>query len=143
MKRLAFTVVLLGATASFAIDPAPAVVPVQVDVVRASTDGSGQTEVPPSLKKMQSDLSSRIKYSSMKVVSTKQLQLKKQAEIIDLPNQNHAELTLEKLKDGVATVKVRVPPTGATYTLAKEKSLYYQAGTHEGADVWLVLSQPK
>ena len=90
MKRLAFTVVLLGATASFAIDPAPAVVPVQVDVVRASTDGSGQTEVPPSLKKMQSDLSSRIKYSSMKVVSTKQLQLKKQAEIIDLPNQNHA-----------------------------------------------------
>ena len=60
-----------------------------------------------------------------------------------MPNQKSAELTLQGVTENVATLKVKLAPTEATYTLAKDKSLYVQGGTHEGGDVWLVLSQPK
>jgi hypothetical protein len=38
---------------------------------------------------------------------------------------------------------VKLPPTEATYTLAKDKALYLQGGAHESGEVWLMLSQPK
>ncbi len=62
---------------------------------------------------------------------------------VALPNGKAASLTLEALKDGVATLRVKLPPTDATYSLAKDKSFYLQGGAHEGGDLWLVLSQPK
>jgi hypothetical protein len=52
-------------------------------------------------------------------------------------------LSLEALKDGVATLRVKLPPTDTTYSLAKDKSFYLQGGAHEGGELWLVLSQPK
>ncbi len=128
---------LLASSALLAAEPA---VPVQVEVVQASLKPG---PVPESLKKMQTALSARIKYGSLKIRSTKQLMLSKTTETIELPNKSQAVLSLERLKDGVATVQVQVPPASATYTLAKDKSLYFQAGSHDGDDVWLVLSQPK
>ncbi len=135
--RFVVATVLLGALSAWADEP---VVPVQVEVIRASTKGG---EVPPALQKMQIALGARIKYGSMKVFSTKNIELKAAPERVALPNANHAAFSLARLKDGVATVQVEVPPTKATYTLAKNKSLYFQAGSHEGDDLWVVLSQPK
>ena len=135
--RLVLATAVLVSSLVFAAEP---VVQVRVEVVQASTKPG---EVPASLKKMQTALSARVKYGSMKVLSTKQLELKSAPQKVELPNKNQAELALTKLKDGVATLEVQVPPAKATYTLAKDKSLYFQAGSHDGDDLWLVLSQPK
>jgi hypothetical protein len=137
MRRMVIAALLSSQV--FAAEPV-ASVPVQVIVVQASTRAG---EVPASLKKMQTALGARVKYGSMKVISTTQVQLTGSGERVELPNQKHAQFSLEKLKDGVATVQVQVAPTKATYTLAKDKSLYFQAGAVDGDDLWLVLSQPK
>ncbi len=129
--------VLVSSSMVFAAEP---MVPVQVEVVQASTKPG---EVPVSLKKMQTALSARVKYGAMKVLSVKKLELKAAPQRVGLPNQNQAELSLTRLEKGVATLEVQVPPAKATYTLAKDKSLYFQAGSHDGDDLWLVLSQPK
>jgi len=135
--RFVGATVLLSSIVVLAAEP---VVPVQVEVVQASTKTG---EVPESLKKMQAALGARVKYGSMKIFSTQQLDLKRTPEKVMLPNHKQAAFTLERLKDGVATVQVEAAPTKATYTLAKNKSLYFQAGSLDGDDVWLVLSQPK
>ncbi len=135
--RFVLATAALVSSLVFAAEP---VVPVQVEVVQASAKPG---EVPASLKKMQAALSARVKYGSMKVLWAKQLELKSVPQRVDLPNKNQAELSLTKLKEGVATLEVQVPPAKATYTLAKDKSLYFQAGSHDGDDLWLVLSQPK
>ncbi len=141
MNKAVATSVMLTSLAVFAADPADPKVPVQLEVVRASTKVG---EVPESLKKMQEALASRVKYGTLQVVDSKQLELTtKAAEKVDLPNKSQAEFKLERLKSGVATVKVNVPPTQATYTLAKGRALYFQAGAFDNGDLWLVLSEPK
>jgi hypothetical protein len=116
-------------------------VPVQAEVVFAST-AAGQVE--PALVKMRDAMASKVKYLTMKRLDGKKLELvKDKPQSVALPNQKSAELTLQGVTENVATLKVKLAPTEATYTLAKDKSLYVQGGTHEGGDVWLVLSQPK
>jgi len=116
-------------------------VPVQAEVVFAST-AAGQVE--PALTKMRDAMASKVKYQTMKRLDGKKLELvKDKPQTITLPNKKSAELTLQGVTENVATLKVKLAPTEATYTLAKDKSLFVQGGTHEGGDVWLVLSQPK
>jgi hypothetical protein len=115
-------------------------VPVQAEVVLASTTAG---TVDSTLLPMQETLATRVKYQSMKKVSSVKLQLSSAPSSVALPNQKTAEVSLVSLKDNVAQVKVKVPPVDATYSLGKQKSLYVQAGPHEGGDLWLVLSQPK
>lgn len=116
-------------------------VPVQAEVVHAST-AAGTVE--PSLAKMRDAMASRVKYLSMKKLEAKKLELvANKPQLIELPNKKTAELTLQSVKDDVATLKVKLPPTEAVYTLGREKSLYLQGGAHGGGDLWLVLSQPR
>lgn len=116
-------------------------VPVQAEVVFAST-AAGQVE--PALTKMRDAMAAKVKYQTMKKLEGKRLELiKDKPQMVPLPNKKTAELTLQGVTENVATLKVKLAPTEATYTLAKDKSLFVQGGAHDGGDVWLVLSQPK
>ena len=133
--------VLLAAVLSLPVFAAEPAVPVQADIVFAST---APGTVDPTLVKMRDAMASKVKYLTMKRLDGKKLELvKDKPQTVALPNQKSAELTLQGVTENVATLKVKLAPTEATYTLAKDKSLYVQGGTHEGGDVWLVLSQPK
>ncbi len=113
-------------------------VDVQAQVVHALESGN-QVE-PASLKAMQTALGAKKKYGTLKQLSVSKLQLSKASVTVSLPNQKQATLTLESLKDDVATVRVKLPPVDATYTLGRERNVYLQAGAHAGGDLWLVLS---
>lgn len=115
-------------------------VAVQADVVFAST---APGKVDPTLTKMQETLGQKVKYLTLEKRSSQKLNVTNRGITVGLPNQKVAEITLEALKDGVATLRVKLAPTDATYTLAKDKSFYLQGGAHDGGDLWLVLSQPK
>lgn len=115
-------------------------VPVQADVVFASTSPG---KVDPSLLKMQETLGAKVKYLTLEKRSSQKLMVDEKGASVSLPNGKSASLALEGLKAGVATLRVKLPPTDATYSLAKEKSFYLQAGAHEAGELWLVLSQPK
>jgi hypothetical protein len=111
------------------------------DIVFASKESGA---VDPSLAPMQETLSARVKYLTLKKLSSHQLELSAAVSKVSLPNQKTAELTLISLsKDNVAQVHVKVPPLEATYSLGKGKSLFVQAGVHEAGELWLVISQPK
>lgn len=140
MTRLALAAVALLATAVWAEDKAEKKVPVKADVVYAATSAG---TVEPELKPMQATLAERVKYGTLKTLSTKRLELGTKPSPVELPNKKTAELFVETLKDDVATVRVKLPPAEATYKLARGKSLYLQGGAHEGGDLWLVLSMPK
>lgn len=127
---------LVFASVAFANGP----VAVQADVVFAST---APGKVDPSLAKMQETLGAKVKYLTLEKRSSQKLQVSNRGVTVALPNGKVAELTLEALKDGVATLRVKLAPTDATYSLARDKSFYLQGGSHEGGDLWLVLSQPK
>jgi hypothetical protein len=116
-------------------------VQVQADVVYAATSAGA---VDPALEKMRATLAPKVKYLTLKKLDSKTLQLIKDApRAVVLPNHKSAELTLQGVKDNVATLKVRVAPTEAIYSLGRDKSLYLQGGEYQGGDVWLVISQPK
>lgn len=136
-KPLSLAALLL----SFAALGAEPTVSVQADVVFAST-APGAVE--PSLTKMRDQMAPTKKYLTLKRLDSKRLELAQQkAEAMPLPGGKHAELTLQSLKDNVATVKVKTPSVEAVHTVAKERSLYVPAGQDNGGDVWLVVSQPK
>ena len=138
MKRWFVAVTLLVSSLALAQDPK---VPVQAEVVFAST-AAGTVE--PSLVKMRDTLAPKVKYLTLKKLDSRKLVLtKNKAETIALPNKKTAEIALDKVENDVATVKVKVPPTDATYKLAREKVLYVQGGEHDGGQVWLLLSQPQ
>jgi len=127
-------------SASFALAEDPKV-PVQAEVVFASTEAG---TVDPALVKMRDTLAPKVKYLTLKKLDSRKLVLvKNKIETIALPNAKTAELSLDKVENDVATVKVKVPPTDATYKLAREKVLYVQGGEHKGGQVWLLLSQPQ
>lgn len=136
LRRQLCLAVLVLAPLAFANGP----VAVQADVVFASTAAG---KVDPSLAKMQETLGAKVKYLTLEKRSSEKLQVTNKGVTVSLPNGKVASLTLEALKDGVATLRVKLPPTDTTYSLAKEKSFYLQGGAHEGGDLWLVLSQPK
>lgn len=116
-------------------------VPVQAEVV-LGTDPVAKSLSEP-LKVMQAALAKKKRYGTLQVLVTKQLTLEKKPTQLGLPNEKTAELSLESLKDGVATVRVKVPPADTTSTLGREGSLYLHAGKHQAGDLWLVLSHPK
>lgn len=136
-KTLACAVVMLSMTV-LAADPQ---VPVQADVVQA-LEAAGPVD--PDLVSMQQKLAEKKKYGTLKKLESKRLELVLgKAQTLALPNQKTAEVTLQDVKDNVATVKLKVPPTEAVYSLAKGKTLYFQGGAHGGGDLWLLVSQPK
>lgn len=136
-KQVAAALALLSC-AVWAAEPS---VKVQAEVIFAST---APGTVDPSLQKMRDAMAPKVKYLSMKKVESKKLELmQNKAELISLPNQKQAELTLQGLKENVATVKVKLAPTEAVYSLGRDKSLSIQGGPFEAGDLWLVLSQPK
>lgn len=138
MTRSLFTAALVLALPVLAAEPS---VPVQADVVFASTAAG---TVDPSLVKMRDAMASKVKYLTMKKLDSKKFELlKDKVQSLTLPNKKTAELTLKDLKDNVATLKLQVAPTEAVYSLGRDKSLYFQGGTHEGGDLWLVVSQPR
>ena len=128
--------VLALASMAFADGP----VAVQADVVFASTTAG---KVDPTLQKMQETLGAKVKYLTLEKRSSQKLDVDAKGVTVALPNGKSASLTLEGLKAGVATLRVKLPPTDATYSLAKDKAFYLQGGSHEAGDLWLVLSQPK
>jgi hypothetical protein len=136
LLRQVLVAALVLAPVAFADGP----VAVQADVVFASTAAG---KVDPTLTKMQETLGAKVKYLTLEKRSSEKLQVTNRGVTVALPNGKVASLTLEGLKDGVATLRVKLPPTDATYSLAKDKSFYLQGGAHEGGDLWLVLSQPK
>ncbi len=115
-------------------------VSVQAEVVFASTK---EGIVEPDLQKMQQTLGAKVKYLTLKKVAAQKLELSVKPQSVALPNTRTAEISLLGVKENVATVRVKLAPADATYTLGREKSLYLQAGPHDGGDLWLVLSQPK
>ena len=137
MTKLLGAALVLSCTA-FAADPS---VTVQADVVFAST-APGTVE--PALVKMRDAMAPKVKYLTMKKVDSKKLELvQNKVQVISLPNQKQAELTLQQVKENVATVKVKTPSVEAVYSLAKDKTLSAPAGANDGGDLWLVVSQPK
>jgi hypothetical protein len=115
-------------------------VSVQADVVFASTTAG---KVDPSLVKMQETLGAKVKYLTLEKRSSQKLTVDAKGATLALPNGKSALLTLEGLKAGVATLRVKLPPADATYSLAKDKAFYLQGGSLENGELWLVLSQPK
>ena len=138
MTKLSASVVALLSLTTLAAEPS---VPVQAEVVFASTTAG---TVDPSLAKMRDAMAPKVKYLSMKKLETKKLELSQnKPQALALANQKQAELTLQGVKENVATVKVKTPSVETVYSLARDKSLYVPAGAHEGGDLWLVVSQPK
>jgi hypothetical protein len=138
VTKLSVSVVALLSLTTLAAEPS---VPVQAEVVFAST-AAGTVE--PSLAKMRDAMAPKVKYLTMKKLETKKLELvQSKPQMLALPNQKQAELTLQGVKENVATVKVKTPSVETVYSLAREKSLYVPAGAHEGGDLWLVVSEPK
>ena len=137
MIRLIVAVAAFSLTA-FAAEPS---VTVQAEVVFAST---APGSVDPSLSKMREQMAPKVKYATMKKLDSKKLELvQNQMQTISLPNQKQAELTLQQLKENIATVKVKTPSVETVYTLAKDKTLSAPAGSNDGGDLWLVVSQPR
>lgn len=137
MTRLLCVALALGALPTLAEDKK---VPVQADVVFASTAPGA---VDKGLEAMQATLGKRVKYATLKTLSTKRLELSARPSTVELPNKKVAELVLQTLKDDVATVRVKLPPTETTYQLGRGKSLYLQGGAHDSGELWLVLAMPK
>ncbi|MCA3013089.1 MAG: hypothetical protein INH41_11910 [Myxococcaceae bacterium] len=135
-RRTLLAGLLLASTAALAEGP----VAVQADVVFASTKPG---PVDPTLVKMQETLAARTRYLTLEKRSTERLSVSQAGVKVALPNGKTALVSLEALKEGIATLRVKLPPTDATYSLAKDKSFYLQGGAHEGGELWLVLSQPK
>ncbi|MBK7864409.1 MAG: hypothetical protein IPJ65_38565 [Archangiaceae bacterium] len=129
---------MLSAVPALADD---AKVAVQVEVVLASL--TGNTIDPPTLKAMQDAMAKKVKYGSLKRQSLEKLELQAAPRALKLPNGVEAQLSLDALKDDVATLKVKVPPADAKYTLGKKGSLYVQAGKLGADDLWLVVSPVK
>lgn len=138
MSKLLTSAVVFFSLTTLAAEPS---VTVQADIVFAST-APGTVE--PAYAKLRDTLSSKVKYQTMKKLQSKKLELvQNKLQIIALPNAKQAELTLQGVKENVATVKVKTPSVETVFSLAKDKSLSAPAGAKDQGDLWLVVSQPK
>ena len=116
----------------------PTQVSVMVEVVHASKEGSGVD--PASLETMKAKLAPKAQYTSLRRLSLEKVTTPAK---LKLPNGKVATITLEDLKDGVARLRVAVPPMSTVYTLGREGTLYQAAGKQGEADLWLLLSAAK
>lgn len=138
MSKLLTSAVVFFSLTTLAAEPS---VTVQADIVFAST-APGTVE--PAYAKLRDTLSSKVKYQTMKKLDSKKLELvQNKLQTIALPNAKQAELTLQGVKENVATVKVKTPSVETVFSLAKDKSLSAPAGATDKGDLWLVVSQPK
>lgn len=138
MSKLLTSAVVFFSLSTLAAEPS---VTVQADIVFAST-APGTVE--PAYAKLRDTLSSKVKYQTMKKLDSKKLELaQNKLQTIALPNARQAELTLQGVKENVATVKVKTPSVETVFSLAKDKSLSAPAGATDKGDLWLVVSQPK
>jgi hypothetical protein len=128
---------LLVAAPAFAQD---AKVHVEAQVVLTQVAGNS---VDPQLKGMQEALGKKVHYGTLKKLSSERIELSSKPHTLKLPNGKDVALSVEHIKDDVATLRVRVPPSDTTYKLGHSASLYVQAGPHEGGDLWLVLAPAK
>ena len=135
--RVAYLALTLAAAPVWAEE---AKVTVQAEVVYAQENAGA---VDPGLQPMQTALAQKTKYGSLKRLSVQKLELLAKPSPLALPNGKTAEVSLVTLEKGVATVKVKLPPSESTLKLGREGSLYQHAGKYQGGDLWLVLSQPK
>lgn len=138
MSKLLTSAVVFFSLSTLAAEPS---VTVQADIVFAST-APGTVE--PAYAKLRDTLSSKVKYQTMKKLDSRKLELvQNKLQSIALPNARQAELTLQGVKENVATVKVKTPSVETVFSLAKDKSLSAPAGATDKGDLWLVVSQPK
>lgn len=138
MTRLLSGAVAMFCLTALAAEPS---VTVQAEVVFAST-APGTVE--PALAKTRDQMAGTKKYLTMKKLDSKKLELvQNKVQTIALPDSKRVELTLQGLKENVATLKVKTPQVETVYSLARDKSLFTQAGSKDDGDLWLVLSQPK
>jgi hypothetical protein len=138
--RLASLALLFVSPLAAAQDVKPAdKVEVTAEVVLAAKEGN---EIdPPALKAMQQAFAEKkVSYNYLKRVTEQKVQVTPKATIVKLPNGKDASLVLERLKSDVATIRVKVPPAEAVYTVGQKGNLYVQGGKQDGKDVWLVLS---
>ena len=115
-------------------------VEVMADVVLASNNGDKVD--PPSLEETKKTFAARnIKFSSWQSLSQRRLALEpnKTAEV-PLPNAKKAQVTLQAVKEGVAHIRVAVPPSSTELQLGREGKLYVDGGQHQGGQLWLVIS---
>lgn len=138
MSKLLTSAVVFFSLTTLAAEPS---VTVQADIVFAST-APGTVE--PAYVKLRDTLSGKVKYQTMKKLDSRKLELaQNKLQTIALPNAKQAELTLQGVKENVATVKVKTPSVETVFSLAKDKSLSAPAGATDKGDLWLVVSQPK
>jgi hypothetical protein len=133
-------VAVLSSTASFAQEPK---VDVSARVVLASNQGS---EIqPPALKKMKEEFArSGITFSSWRQLSAQTVSLEKgKVSEVPLPDGRRAQMRLQKLAEGTATVRVTIPKLVDTeYNLGRTGSVYIRSGDYQDGALILVLSPP-
>lgn len=113
-------------------------VEVVADVVLMSNNGKA---VDPALASMKETFSKEgFSFSSYKRLSSEKVTLQQnKATEIKVPDNQHATLKLESLKQGTATIAVKVGAVNTTYTLGREGSVFINFG-HKDGELVLVLS---
>lgn len=114
-------------------------VQVNADVVQMSNQGNS---VDPALASMKSTFSKEgFAFSSYKRLSSQRLSLSSKSPTdLALPNGQRATLKLDGVKNGAATIAVRVGAVNTSYTLGKEGSVFINFGHQNGGELVLVLS---
>ena len=115
-------------------------VEVMADVVLSSNKGDKVD--PPSLEEMKKTFAAKnIRFSSWQALSQRKLTLEvKKVVEVPLPTGKKARISLEDIKEGVAHLRVAVPPASTELQLGREGKLYVDGGQHEGGQLWLVIS---
>jgi hypothetical protein len=115
-------------------------VQVMADVVLASNNGDKVD--PPSLEEMKRTFAAKnINFSSWQALSQRKLSLEKKKPVeLPLPNAKKAQVVLQDIKEGVAYIRVGVPPASTELQLGREGKLFVDGGQHQGGQLWLVIS---
>ena len=114
------------------------------EVVLASNQDS--VVEPPSLAAMKSQFAEAgFVFSSYRRLSSQKLALSAGREAaISLPNGRRVSLRLQGLKGGTASVQIEIPGAVSTVVkLGREGSVFQHTGSHQGGQLFLVLSSPK
>lgn len=134
MTRVLF---ILGFIVAGPVAAAEPRVPVVTRVVLARVEGS---EVSPGLEAMKAALARKVDYGTLRLLSEQKLTLGAEALEVKLPNGLRATLLVESLKEQVATVRIRLPPSDSSYQLGKKGSLFLQGGAWQDGVLWFVVS---
>ena len=126
---------------ALAASPAEPSVPLFMDVIRASNQGSGETD--PLLQKMKQKFSHQgFAYQSYRRVLSEPVTLAKgHPSQTKLPNGVVAAMKLNELKGNHAFIHVNVPPVDADYELGEHGSIYVMAGSDKDGVLIVRLSR--